>query len=70
MNVSTTRTLGLALLTASALSGCGSSLNATAIDRLESPAAAHAGALAGEDVPLMRETGLSLLEQLKALADW
>ncbi len=57
------RTLGLALLTCSALIGCVSSLPsdsalASALDR---PLRACAGALAGEDMPRAREMCLPVV---------
>lgn len=64
------RTLVLALLTLTTLTGCGSSLNDTAVERLKEPAAAHAAALAGDDVPAMRSTGRALLAGLEAYAGW
>ena len=70
MSGSTMRTLGLALLTLIALSGCATSPSGTAVDRLKAPAAAHARALAGEDMPKARETGLALLAALEAAAGW
>ena len=64
-------TLVAVLLTSS---GCanlqGLDRNGTAIDRLKPDAAAHATALAGDDVALMRETGLTLLARLGAYAGW
>lgn len=52
------------------LTGCVGTQTETAIDRLRDPAADHARALAGNDVPLMRETGLVILSMLEAYADW
>ena len=53
------------------LSGCSEWGNGgSAIDRLKPDAAAHAQALAGQDVPAMRETGLTLLSRLGAYAGW
>jgi hypothetical protein len=61
----------LALLMLNVLSGCNVwANNGTAIDRLKPDAAAHANALAGNDVTAMRETGLSLLSRLGAYANW
>jgi hypothetical protein len=56
------------MLTVSA--ACTASQTGTAVDRLKAPAAAHARALAGEDMPRARETGLALLAQLEAYAGW
>jgi len=58
------------LLTLSALSGCVKWQANSAIDRLRPAAADHAEALAGESMPAARETGLALLSQLSAYADW
>ena len=64
-------TLASALLMLSALSGCATLQPVSgAVDRLKIPAQAHAAALAGENVPKMRETGLALLAQLGAYAGW
>lgn len=71
MTASTMLKLALACLTISAASGCaGSVTNTTAIDRLKPDAAAHATALAGDDMERARETGLTLLARLGALAGW
>ena len=70
MNASTKLIPGLALLTLIVLPACTTSPSGTAIDRLKQPAAAHALALTGEDTAKMRETGLSLLAQLEAVAGW
>lgn len=58
------------LLILSALSGCVKWQANSAIDRLRPAAADHAEALAGESMPAARETGLALLSQLSAYADW
>lgn len=58
------------LLILSALSGCVKWQSNSAIDRLRPAAADHAEALAGESMPAARETGLALLSQLSAYADW
>lgn len=63
-------TRALALMTILALPACQSSPQGTALDRLKRPAAEHAQSLTGEDTALMRETGLSLLAKLEALAGW
>jgi hypothetical protein len=60
----------LALLITSVSAGCTTSATNGAIDRLKPDAAAHAQALAGQDVPAMRETGLTLLSRLGAYAGW
>jgi hypothetical protein len=70
MNGSMTRTLAAALLMLSALSGCATWQTSSAIDRLKPAAADHAEALAGSDMPAARKTGLALLSQLAAFADW
>lgn len=71
MTGSMMRTLVLALAIPSALSGCATSKSTgTAIDRLKPDAAAHASALAGDDMTEARKTGLTLLARLGALADW
>ena len=70
MSVSTKPIRALACLTMIVLPACLPSQPSTALDRLRSPAAEHAQALAGSDVPLMRKTGLSLLAQLEAFAGW
>lgn len=64
--------LALTLMMTSALSGCLRSDAATgqAIDRLRPDAEAHARALAGDDMAEARETGLTLLARLGALAGW
>jgi len=54
----------------SASSGCSEWQTTGAIDRLKPDAAAHATALAGDDMAEARETGLALLAKLGALADW
>jgi hypothetical protein len=55
----------------SASSGCSEwARTGTAIDRLKPDAAAHAESLAGDDMAEARETGLSLLAKLGALAGW
>ena len=51
-------------------SGCVSSQIATSVDRLRAPAAAHAIALAGDDMAAARITGRAFLAQLEALAGW
>ncbi len=70
MNGSTMRTLAAALLMLSALSACNTWQTSSAIDRLKPAAADHAEALAGSDMPAARKTGLALLSQLSAYADW
>jgi hypothetical protein len=70
MTGSTKRTLATILLMSSVLSGCVQSHGNSAIDRLRPTAAGHAAALAGEDMAAARKTGLALIEQLSALADW
>ena len=72
MTGSRMRMLALALLTASALSGCEKWPTAgnSALDRLKPDAAAHAESLAGSDMSKARETGLTLLARLEALAGW
>lgn len=70
MNVSTRLTLASVPLMLIGLSGCTTSAINGAVDRLKPDAAAHAQALAGEDVPKMRETGLTLLARLGAYAGW
>ena len=70
MNALTKPILVLAFLTMSVLPACQSSQPNTALNRLKAPAAEHAQALTGEDTAKMRETGLSLLAQLEALAGW
>lgn len=58
----------------SALSSCdalrATSTGNSATDRLKAPAAAHARALAGDDMVAARETGLALLSLLRAYAGW
>lgn len=54
----------------SALSGCNTWQTSSAVDRLKPSAAAHARALAGESMPEARATGLALLAQLSAYANW
>ena len=63
-------TLASALVMLSAQSGCGTWQTSGAIDRLKPDAAAHAEALAGDDMAEARETGLTLLARLGALANW
>lgn len=63
-------TLASALLMMSAVSGCEKWGATGALDRLKPDAAAHAQALAGDDMEKARETGLSLLARLSALANW
>ena len=70
MNGSMTRTLAAGLLMLSVLSGCATWQTSSAIDRLRPAAADHADALAGDSMPAARETGLALLAQLAAFADW
>ncbi len=70
MNGSTKLTLVAVLLMASALSGCAKWQTNSAIDRLRPAAADHAEALADGDLPAARKTGLALLAQLAAYADW
>jgi hypothetical protein len=70
MTGSTTRILGLGLLMLSALSGCMDSPTNSAIDRIKPTAAAHADALAGDDMVEARKTGLALIVQLSAYAGW
>jgi hypothetical protein len=65
-----TRTLAAVLLMLSVLSGCATWQSNSAIDRLRPAAADHADALAGSSMPAARETGLALLAQLAAFADW
>lgn len=64
MNGSMKLTSASALLMLTMLNGCVSSTSGTAVDRLRDPAAAHAEALAGEDIPTMRATGRALLAAL------
>ena len=55
----------------SASSGCSEwAKTGTPLDRLKPDAAAHATALAGDDMAEARETGLALLAKLGALAGW
>lgn len=54
----------------SMVAGCVNTTTSTATDRLKAPAAAHAGALAGDDLPAIRSTGRALLASLAALGDW
>jgi hypothetical protein len=54
----------------SALSACATWQPSSAIDRLRPAAADHAEALASSDMPAARKTGLALLSQLAAYADW
>lgn len=70
MTGSRTLTPALVLLTLSALSGCETWRTNSAIDRLKPAAAAHAEALAGEDITEARRTGLALIVQLSAYAGW
>lgn len=63
-------TLALILTMTLALSGCRGWQTDGAIDRLKPDAAAHADALAGDDMAEARETGLTLLARLGALAGW
>ena len=64
------RIWALGLLTLTALSGCVTSQTSTAVDTLKRPAAACAGALAGEDMPTARRDCLPLLSRLEAYAGW
>jgi hypothetical protein len=66
----TMQKLVLALLTLTALNGCSKWASGGAIDRLRPDAAAHAQALAGDSIADARETGLTLLSRLGALAEW
>lgn len=70
MNGLTMRTLAVALLIVSGLSGCATWQTNSAIDRLKPAAADHAETLAGSDMPAARKTGLALLAQLSAFANW
>jgi hypothetical protein len=70
MNGSMTRTLAAGLLILSALSGCNTWQTSSAVDRQNPTATPHARALAGESMPEARATGLALLAQLSAYADW
>lgn len=65
-----TRISGLGLLIQLTLIGCTSLETSTAVDRLQAPAAAHAGALAGDDMVEARRTGRALLASLAAYAGW
>lgn len=69
-NGSTMRTLAVALLTLSALSGCAGPQTNSAVDRIKPTAAAHARSLAGDDMVEARKTGLALIAELGAYADW
>lgn len=52
------RTLAMALLTLTIVSGCVNADGASRVlDRLDEPMTTHAAALAGDDVVLMRATG-------------
>lgn len=63
--------LVLICLTLSAVSGCGNTPPSTKpTERLKEPAAAHAEALAGDDMDLARETGVRLLSLLGAALGW
>jgi hypothetical protein len=64
------RKSALICLTLTACASCTSLPTNTAVDRLKQPAAAHARALAGDDAPMMRESGLVLLTMLEAYAGW
>ena len=70
MTGSTMRILVAVLLMLSALSGCETWRTNSAIDRLKPTAAAHAEALAGEDMTEARKTGLALIVELSAYAKW
>ena len=70
MTVSRTLTLASVPLMLIALNACATWATNGAIDRLKPDAANHAQALAGQDVPAMRETGLTLLSRLGAYAGW
>ena len=72
MTGSTALTPALILVTTIVLSGCAASGTATgtAIDRLKPDAEAHARALTGDAMAEARETGLTLLARLGALAGW
>lgn len=70
MTGSRMRTLAAVPLILSALSGCETWQMTSAIDRLKPAAAAHADALAGEDMVEARKTGLALIVQLSAYAGW
>lgn len=52
------------------LTGCSDLQTGTASDRLKPIAAAHAAALAGEDMAVARSTGRVLLASLAAWAGW
>lgn len=62
--------LAAAPLMLSGLSGCKTWQSGSAIDRLKPTASAHAEALAGEDMVEARKTGLALIVQLSAYAEW
>ena len=70
MTGSQMRTLVAGLLMLSVLSGCETWQRSSAIDRLKPSAAAHAEALAGDDMVDARMTGLALIVQLSAYAGW
>lgn len=57
-------------MTLLAVSGCAKLQASSAIDLVKPDVANHAEALAGDDVELMRETGLSLIAKLAAVAGW
>ena len=63
-------TSGSVLLTVLMLTGCSDLQTGTASDRLRPMAAAHAAALAGEDMAVARSSGRVLLASLAAWADW
>ena len=67
---SRTLTLALVPLMLNGLSGCETWRTNSAIDRLKPAAAAHADALAGDDMVEARKTGLALIVQLSAYAEW
>ena len=62
--------LALIWTMAVAVTGCVGSQTETAADRLRTPAAEHARALAGDDPAAMRETGVRLLALMQAAFDW
>jgi hypothetical protein len=64
------RTLAAVPLMLSGLGGCETWQMTSAIDRLKPATAAHAEALAGEDMVEARKTGLALIVQLSAYAGW
>ena len=65
------RKLVLVLAMLTGLSACvKSGAGSGAIDRLKPDAEAHANSLAGDDMVKARETGLTLLARLGALAGW